>query len=160
MNEAEVAWLAGIYEGEGSCTITTGRAIRVEIVMTDQDIVNRVQALTGFGSVNTLAQRNEKYKTAYRWSIGSIGAVTFLQTILPWLGERRSERAKNAIDNWTNNKKQSSKGDSECIHGHAYDAPGNKRTKSGGCHLCHLAAARKCKQKKKLLSAGSSPQQS
>lgn len=149
MNESEVAWLAGIYEGEGSCAITTGRAIRVEIVMTDEDIVQRVQALTGFGSVRTLPQRNEKYKTAYIWSIGSIEAVMFLQSILPWLGERRAARAEKAIDNWTNNKKQSSKGDCECIHGHRYDAPGNKRTKAGGCHLCHLAAARRCKAKAK-----------
>lgn len=30
MTAAEVAWLAGIYEGEGSCAITSGRAIRVD----------------------------------------------------------------------------------------------------------------------------------
>lgn len=152
MNEVtpvEVAWLAGIYEGEGSCAITNGRAIRVEIVMTDKDVMERIQFTTGLGSIRTVPRRTEDYKEAYRWSIGSSDAVTFLQTIMPWLGSRRKERAQAAIDNWNNNKKQSASGDKECVNGHAYDTPNNKRTKYGTCHLCNLEASRRYREKAK-----------
>ncbi len=151
MNELapeQAAWLAGIYEGEGSCAITKGRAIRVEIVMTDRDIIERVSALTGLGSVRSVAQRSRDYKSAWRWSIGSHDAVVFLQAILPWLGSRRAARAEEAIENWTTNKKQSSTGDTTCINGHDYNAPNNKRTKYGTCHLCNLEASRRYRQKR------------
>jgi hypothetical protein len=152
MNEltpAEVAWLAGIYEGEGSCAITRGRAIRVEIMMTDQDVVDRIYTLTGLGSVHILPPRGDKYKTAYRWSIGSIDAVEFLQSVIPWLGERRAGRALDAIQNWKTNKRQSTLGDTECINGHVYETPGNRRTKYGTCHQCNLDASRRYRERLK-----------
>lgn len=152
MNEllpTEVAWLAGIYEGEGSCAITTGRAIRVEIVMTDQDTIERIRTITGLGSVRSLTRRDEKYKDAWRWSIGSSDAVAFLTAILPWLGQRRLERAQKAIENWKTNKRQSSAGDTECVKGHSYDAPNNRRTQYGTCHLCNLEASKRYREKKR-----------
>ena len=115
--------------------------------MTDQDVVNNVANITGLGSVHTLPRRTEKHKDAYRWSIGSSDAVEFLNSIMPWLGARRSARAQEAIDNWTTNKRQSSKTDSECVNGHAYDATNNKRTKYGTCHLCNLEASRRYREK-------------
>lgn len=142
-----IAWLAGIYEGEGSCAITKGRAIRVEIVMTDEDIISRVQELTGFGSVRSVAGRAENRKQAYRWSIGSNEAVMFLTSIMPWLGERRKQRAQDAIANWNNNKRQSSSSDTECVNGHSYEALGNKRTKYGTCHLCNLESSKRYRDK-------------
>lgn len=149
LTESEVAWLAGIYEGEGSCAITSGRAIRVEIVMTDRDIVERIYTLTGCGSVRSLSRRSENHKDAFRWSIGSVEAVTFLNLVLPWLGSRRAERAKNAIDNWNTNKSQSTAGDTTCINGHSYEPP-NKRTRYGTCHMCNLEASRRYREKIKV----------
>lgn len=147
LKESEIAWLAGIYEGEGTCTITSGRAIRVEVVMTDEDIVRRICYLTGCGTVRTLSQRGENYKPSYRWSIGSMDAVNFLTAVLPWLGQRRAQRANEAVENWTTNKRQSTAGDIFCVNGHRYDAPGNRRTKYGTCHLCNLEASRRYREK-------------
>lgn len=154
MDKEQIAWLAGIYEGEGTCSITNGRAIRVEIVMTDQDIVERVQSITGFGTVRTVAQRAENHKQAYRWSIGSAEAVAFLEAIMPWLGNRRAARAQGAIDNWKTNRKQSTASDTECVKGHAYDNVHNRRTKYGTCHLCNLDASKRHREK---LKAGRAP---
>ncbi len=153
LTQTEIAWLAGIYEGEGSCAITDGRAIRVEVVMTDKDVVEQIQFLTGLGSVSSLAPRGENHKPAFRWSIGSINAVEFLTAILPWLGERRASRAKDAIENWNSNKRQSTANDVACINGHFYDQPGNRRTKYGTCHMCNLAASARYRQKKRLLAS-------
>ena len=147
LKESDVAWLAGIYEGEGTCTITKGRAIRVEVVMTDEDVVKRVYDLTGCGTVRTLPQRREDYKPAYRWSIGSVDAVNFLTVVLPWLGQRRAQRANEAIENWNTNKRQSTTGDVSCVNGHRYDDAGNRRTKYGTCHLCNLEASRRYRER-------------
>ena len=149
LTESQTAWLAGIYEGEGSCAITSGRAIRVEIVMTDEDIVKRIHGLTGVGSVKEVSTRNEEYKQAYRWGIGSVEAVTFLRSILPWLGSRRSERANDAILNWQTNRSQSTASDESCVHGHLYSAEGNRRTKYGTCHFCNLETSRRYREKRR-----------
>lgn len=156
LTEAQVAWLAGIYEGEGSCAITGGRAIRVSITMTDQDVMESIANLTTLGSVRTVPQRNENYKQAYTWSIGSSDAVLFLQAIMPWLGHRRTERAQAAIANWSTNRKQSTASDLECVKGHPYSLPGNKRTKYGTCHLCNLEASRLHRQRKATAALASS----
>jgi hypothetical protein len=147
MNKEEIAWLAGIYEGEGSCSITTGRAIRIDITMTDEDIVNRIQLVTGLGSVRTVAQRSENHKQAWCWSVGSKDAVNFLEAVLPWLGERRSRRARDAVTNWKTNRKQSTHLDTMCVKGHYYDRPDNRRTKYGTCHLCNLEASKRYREK-------------
>jgi len=147
MRDLEVAWLAGLYEGEGSCNITSGRAIRIEIAMTDEDIINRIHSLTGVGSVKTAPKRKANYKQVYRWSIGGIAAVNLLQQMMPWLGDRRRIHAENAINNWRTNKSQAARGDDSCIHGHLYSAPGNRRTKYGTCHLCNLEASKRYREK-------------
>lgn len=149
LTEAEVAWLAGIYEGEGSCSITTGRAIRIEIVMTDKDIIERLQTITGVGTIQTLPPRKTNHKEAYRWGIGGINAVVFFESVMPWLGQRRKQRAQDAISNWKTNKKQSSRGDAYCVNNHEFNAPGNKRTKWGSCHLCNLDASKKYREKRR-----------
>lgn len=149
LTDVQVAYLAGIYEGEGSCAITAGRAIRVEIVMTDQDVVHNICNITGLASVRIVAPRGENYKTPYRWSIGSADAVAFLEAIMPWLGARRQQRATDAIQNWKTNKRQSIASDTECVNGHVYDAPDNRRTKYGTCHKCNLEASKRYREKKR-----------
>lgn len=149
LEPTEIAWLAGIYEGEGSCGISNGRAINVTVVMTDEDVISRIQSLTGCGSVKMLPQRDENYKQAYRWSVGSVEAVAFLEAVLPWLGTRRAQRAKNAVTNWKVNRKQSIASDTKCVKGHPYDMPGNRRTKYGTCHVCNLEASKRYREKSK-----------
>lgn len=146
LTDVQVAWLAGLYEGEGSCNITTGRAIRVEISMTDQDIISRVVDLTGLGKVTVAPIRGE-YKQVYRWGIGAANAVEFLEAILPWLGERRAARARDAVEHWKTSRTQASRYDTECIYGHSYEAP-NKRNRDGSCRMCANAASQRYKARK------------
>jgi hypothetical protein len=52
MTDVEKAWLAGIIEGEG----TFGRVGRpggqIRVVMTDQDVIHRLHAITGLGLIH------------------------------------------------------------------------------------------------------------
>jgi hypothetical protein len=149
LTDTQVAWLAGIYEGEGSCSIQKkGRAFAVSVMMADEDIVNRIFNLTGIGSVNICRHKNPEHKLYHRWSVSSIGAVEFLEKIIDWLGCRRSEKAKEAINNWRTNRKSATRNDASCIYGHSFDPP-NKRNKNGSCYLCSLAARGRWRDKKR-----------
>lgn len=151
LTEAEVAWLAGIYEGEGYCGISSKRAIHVSIVMTDFDVMERILALTGIGSLRPGKHANNpEHKSFLRWGVGSKNAVDFLELILPWLGERRSARASAAVENWTNNRIQAGPNDSECIHGHSYDPP-NKRMPDGSCQACRIETGIRWKENNREL---------
>ena len=150
LSEAEVAWLAGIYEGEGNCSIRTGRNFRVEIAMTDEDVMQHLYQIVGIGSIKLYPARGA-YKPVTRWSVGGKEAVLFLEKILPWLGCRRSERATQAIQNWLSNRSKSTRHDDSCIHGHTYETP-NYRRKDGSCHFCGLEASRRHRERKRLAS--------
>ena len=50
MTDLEIAWIAGILEGEGcfTCDTKTTR-LRVQCVMTDKDIIDRLHNIVGKG---------------------------------------------------------------------------------------------------------------
>jgi hypothetical protein len=149
LSDTEVAWLAGIYEGEGYCGIRyPGRNFSVQITMSDFDIIERFHELVGIGTVREIKPRGkETYKVCKQWVVSSIDAVHFLETITPWLGIRRKERAIEAIDNWRNNRTQTSKGDTTCIHGHDLTLPNARRvglqSQQGVCRVCANEASRR-----------------
>jgi len=63
----EVAWLAGILEGEGSF-ISKGQA-RIQVAMTDQDIITRLAELTGVGRVYAVRRQKPHHKDSWLWTV-------------------------------------------------------------------------------------------
>jgi len=91
------AWVAGSLEGEGWIS-PAPRAVqqtpRVAAESTDRDAIERLALLTQAGHVADLSPRVAGYKPSWRWSVYSYADTRFvLSAILPWLGERRTERA-------------------------------------------------------------------
>lgn len=87
----EIAWAAGIFEGEGSIVPTHRKSIRLQLHMTDQDIVRRFAALVNAGQVYSLERGS--HKTIYYWTCGQHKAVVaFMDAVWPWLGARRRAR--------------------------------------------------------------------
>ena len=94
----ELAWLAGLVEGEGYFTIQRypGKDHWASPVfgleMTDQDVVYRAQALTGVGSISSRTPR-PRAKRSWTWQVRARQDVLDLMEVLyPYMGERRSER--------------------------------------------------------------------
>lgn len=92
IKDTDIAWAAGLFEGEGTFGFSNGVAKRVVIQMTDLDILTRMQDLFG-GSVAPVKKRQEHWKDCWIWTLGPEPAYTFTKQILPFLGERRSARA-------------------------------------------------------------------
>lgn len=86
---ADIAWAAGIFEGEGSVASVGGA--RAYVGQKDRWILERLRDL--FGGTISLA-RNQKYAAEYwSWHISGTRARGFLMTIFGFLSPRRKEQA-------------------------------------------------------------------
>ena len=101
LTDEERGWLAGIIEGEGCMTINKNKRpipqIMLYVSSTDKDIVDRIHALTGVGSVKRLPDHYERLgtKPVYKWVVSARNEVlAVLAEIEPLLGKRRSKRAE------------------------------------------------------------------
>jgi hypothetical protein len=101
-SENEIAWAAGLFEGEG-CIKTghdkTGRAYAyVTLTTTDKDVMDYFHAVVGIGEVRPSPPRQAGYKATYRWSgTRTAEVVILLESFLPYLGLRRSVKAMEAL---------------------------------------------------------------
>ncbi len=101
----QVAWVAGMIEGEGSFIIDrreggrrTYASPRIQVSMTDRDVIERLRDLCG-GRVAFEPQHGKMNRQdQWRWSLQGYDAVAALgPLILPWLGERRAVRYQEVM---------------------------------------------------------------
>jgi len=110
-NREQVAWVAGLIEGEGTIRIhktspnqPRAKAIyahpMVSVQMTDEDVVRRAHEWTGLGHVlgpyNVPSRPGSK--PIWMWTINKKDhAMTLIAMVWPYLGERRSEQARRTL---------------------------------------------------------------
>ncbi len=92
-NDVDVAWAAGLFEGEG-CLYTTGKTgITAQVCMTDQDVIQKFRDILGFGNIEGPIRDKhfkEHYKDQYRWRTSNKNSIDIIyQLFLPYLGSRR-----------------------------------------------------------------------
>ncbi len=101
-DQQDVAWLAGLLEGEGCFHEGhTGRTLtpQVEVAMADKDIIERVAQFFGGTSVTPKYRQkmNPNWRTQYRTLATSKRAVIIMQAILPYMGKRRSAKIRSIL---------------------------------------------------------------
>lgn len=97
----EVAWLAGLLEGEGCFfNVVKGYAPRVALAMTDRDVVERASDLMGSPQVFVRRPQNSKHKDQYWCMLTGARAVGVMFTIYPFMGERRRAKIREVIARW------------------------------------------------------------
>lgn len=100
MFDAETAWLAGLFDGEG--TINTpkhGYQVILTLEMNDADLVQRAAAVAGVGTART-----SRGGSMWVWKVSKAAeSVAVLRRLLPWLGERRTAKALEAIARYEQN---------------------------------------------------------
>lgn len=98
MNDTETAWVAGLLEGEGCFHLKKKYGSYINCSMTDEDVIRRLHALVGCGTVTPVQPRKEGYKRVWTWRTGAREDVERLCVLLlPWMGERRSEKIHSIL---------------------------------------------------------------
>ena len=104
MKKTDLAYLAGIIDGEGCITITktnTDRTLRYKLVI-QVSMVDKVPPLLAhfaFGGYLRLRDRNPKWKALWEWQIKSGDAIACLKDLLPYLRTKKAE-AELALRFW------------------------------------------------------------
>lgn len=97
MSPSDLAWLAGLIEGEGYLGIVRGRGV-VRVAMTDADVVERMRAVSGVGLVGDLPRRADHHKAVRVWTVQRDAVVPgLLLAVAPLLGARRRIRASEIL---------------------------------------------------------------
>jgi hypothetical protein len=129
----DVAWVAGLLEGEGCFALLKTNTAKINLNMTDRDVVERFAALVGV-KVRAVKPEKSHYKIQYRAEVtGSKKAIGWMMTILPLMGARRGAKIKEVIAAWKLTKRRRLVGEKYCVNGH--DTTG-KLTHNGLCLIC------------------------
>ena len=110
IDENEVAWAAGLFEGEGSLHRETCSGYwRLALEMTDVDVVIHFASMYGLSvkSFNTSKlKENSHYKQTYTTRTGKRDLIfKIVSDFYPYLGERRREKCDDFIA-WYQEKKR------------------------------------------------------
>lgn len=97
-------WAAGFFDGEGSINIIKGTngkgtsyyALSVEVAQVDPRPLQYLKENWG-GTVRVVDSKNPNWNVAYRWTIRSKAAESFLRDIRPWL-RVKGEQADIALE--------------------------------------------------------------
>lgn len=105
MNDAEIAWLAGFLEGEGTFYMKRQPNKNYALPMikvggTDRDVIRKAADLLGTATLQFERRRKDHWKD--QWKVHAYGgkAVEIMQQILPWMGERRAAKIQEVIAEW------------------------------------------------------------
>lgn len=102
-SECQIAWAAGLFEGEGCLHIEAQRFsqpfghICASLASTDRDVVERFVRIIGVGSVARF-KTPPGNKPAWRWSVRSGKAEEVIRLLMPYFGERRFAKARELLD--------------------------------------------------------------
>lgn len=94
----DVAWAAGIYEGEGSCITnhngTGNKSFVVSVNQKDPELLYRMREMFG-GSIKLCNRKfNGILRPIYHWKICGDRARAFIFTVYPFLTARRKEQVE------------------------------------------------------------------
>ncbi len=96
-NPTDLAWAAGLLEGEG-CFHTTLDRPRISVNMTDEDVLLRLQKVLGCGRLSGPHTYGLGHKPVWRYDLSrqdQVYAVT--AAVYSQLGERRRAKARELI---------------------------------------------------------------
>nr|YP_009184896.1 putative LAGLIDADG homing endonuclease [Jenufa minuta]ALO63018.1 putative LAGLIDADG homing endonuclease [Jenufa minuta] len=109
LKEIEIAWIAGLFEGEAYFGLDTRSKKRykvssapvapfIKISMVDQDVIGKVAKLLN-KSYFVPSRKIVTKKTVYTLHIGDRATLSYLfPRIFPHLGRRRQETAQKCMD--------------------------------------------------------------
>lgn len=101
----QLAWAAGIFEGEGCISLLRRRSPRsdihsvmVSMYMTDRDVIERFSEIVSIGHLTHGPFKKDTNLLGHVWQTGKFEHAQALIALLwPWLGDRRRARAVEVL---------------------------------------------------------------
>lgn len=138
MEQWEIGWIAGIFEGEGSITFTGRNGVRVSLGSTDGDVVETLHRLFPVNGVYRYEKKN-RIKPLYVWRADDKRNVEkFLRLVLPFLHSRRKAKAEAALVRLQNNP-GARPSRTHCLRGHPLSGDNvrvDDKTRARSCWTC------------------------
>ena len=101
-SDTQIAWAAGIFEGEGCITRTHTSMGMLQLRMTDLDVVQKFVDIMGYGNI-VQEPTLPSGKDVWCWRVGKRNQVyRMLELLLPHLMSRRAYAAQNILDDFDN----------------------------------------------------------
>jgi len=94
MNYLELAWLAGLMEGEGCFAF--GTSPKITISMTDKDVMEKA-ALLMVAPCRRINRPTITGKDVFRAELYGNPAIVLMEKLLPFMGERRSTKIREVL---------------------------------------------------------------
>jgi len=115
MEISEIAYIAGLFDGEGSVTCKQKKTkrpdrggkvynqwyIRCEISLTDKDVITGLHEVLGFGwsAEKKYKKRPTHYKRQWRWCCGYRDALVFAKLMWPY-AQIKLHKLESIIDHY------------------------------------------------------------
>lgn len=101
MREIDLHYAAGLFDGEGSITLTRrakchARHFAVSLSSTDKTLTDFMAETFG-GRVYSIGKRSARQKPIFHWFLKASAAVIFLKAIAPLLREQRKRQRANLV---------------------------------------------------------------
>lgn len=152
MSTTDVAWLAGLFEGEGCFEIGRNGLVRLTIAMTDRDVIERIDALVPSNGISVRPSHTPvkgnggKPRDIYAWRVSGPEKVTaVINAILPYLGKRRTARAREVLESIASRPERNNQRNKDrCRAGHLL-TPENSVPRADKPHLIRC---RQCQQER------------
>lgn len=153
-SDLEIAWAAGLFEGEGTISSKPqgqrGSGAQLRLGMNDRDVVERFRSIVGCGGLYAHKPGTGSTKPNWTWYVYEAEKVSeILTAFLPYLGQRRSAKAIEALAVTANIKAYGKR--THCPKGHSYSGDnlmietikrGDKTYEARRCKICRTGAAR------------------
>lgn len=132
MRTLELAWLAGLLEGDGCFHLSQGRYPLLVLGMTDRDTVERAQEVCGgVGSISERPAGTKGYKPMWRWDVCSVDAIAVMMTVYGMMSTRRQARIREVIEGYRSAPGRAWNGQRRREESSALEAQGLRR-----CSVC------------------------
>lgn len=102
-SEADIAWAAGLLEGEGSFYVMdrAGRRhlMTVKIEMSDEDVIRRIASIFGRSTSNVTTFQPKPDGWSRTWTKRWYGAEAekVMCAVLPYMGKRRAAKIRECL---------------------------------------------------------------
>lgn len=98
-SDVEIAWAAGLIEGEGCFTKHTGHPYLL-VDMTDKDVLERLKEIFPTGTIRGPYSHKHKEHHKPRWRFDAFGtkAIPIINAVYPYLLSRRKEKVDSLLN--------------------------------------------------------------